>query len=206
MLGTAAINGVPKAMLSFSDVKHAMKSGIGRGSPMGRLMARAQIALVFTIGVKALLAQAAADSLTRYRSLGLPESAGSVPVMYSQAAEPRAFRYREALAAAVNWYRERLKVTMPLTLAVADRDTWEKVQPAGPGSVSYFMPYSTWRRSAGGDIIEGLVSLPARIEDFPGFEAMKADPDLLAEAISFHEAGHISAHALGIGSQNSFCQ
>ena len=65
------------------------------------------------------------------------------------------------------------------------------------------MPNSQWRKSTAGNI-EGLVVLPARIEDFPSFELIKVAPDLLAEAISFHEAGHIFAHALGIESRNPF--
>jgi hypothetical protein len=65
------------------------------------------------------------------------------------------------------------------------------------------MPNSQGRKSKSGSI-EGLVVLPARIEDFPSFELMKVAPDLLAEAISFHEAGHIFAAVLGIGSQNAF--
>lgn len=65
------------------------------------------------------------------------------------------------------------------------------------------MPNSQWRKSPAGNI-EGLVVLPARIEGFPSFELMKVDPDLLAETISFHEAGHIFAHVLGIESRNRF--
>ena len=91
----------------------------------------------------------------------------------------------------------------PVNLAVADRDTWEKLQPAGPRNPPYFMPNSQARKSLAGNI-EGVVILPARIEDFPGFGLMKVAPDLLAEAISFHEAGHIFAYAVGIESRNPF--
>jgi hypothetical protein len=42
------------------------------------------------------------------------------------------------------------------------------------------------------------VTLPARIEDFPGFVDMGADADILAEVISFHEMGHLIAAEEGI--------
>jgi hypothetical protein len=44
----------------------------------------------------------------------------------------------------------------------------------------------------------GLVTLPARMEDFPGFAAMGQDADTLAEVISFHELGHLIAAEEGI--------
>jgi len=44
----------------------------------------------------------------------------------------------------------------------------------------------------------GLVTLPARMEDFPGFVEMGADADILAEVISFHEMGHLIAAEEGI--------
>jgi len=99
--------------------------------------------------------------------------------------------------------RRAVELSVPITLAVADRETWEKVQPPDPRNPPYFVPNSQGRKSKSGSI-EGLVVLPARIEDFPSFELMKAAPDLLAEAISFHEAGHIVAAVPGIGSQNAF--
>ena len=174
-----------------------------RAVRIGKIIITLQMALVFTI-VNTLWAQAPVDQLPKYEKLNLPESASSLRVMYSPSAEQRALRYRQSLTAAVNWYSEQLKVSVPVTLAVADRDKWEKVQPADPRNVPYFMPYATaWRNSPAGNI-EGLVVLPARIETFPNFDAMKVEPDLLAEAISFHEAGHIFAQALGIGSPNPF--
>jgi hypothetical protein len=179
-----------------------MKYRIKSDGP-GAFLIDLRIVLVFAIVVNALSAQVQVDQLIKYQELRLPESAGSVPVMYSPSVEQRALRYRESLAAAVNWYSKQLKVSVPITLAVADRDTWEKVQPADPRSVPYFMPYSIWRNSPADDI-HALVVLPARMEDFPGFEVMGVKPDLLAEAISFHEAGHIFAHVLGIWSGNPF--
>jgi hypothetical protein len=159
--------------------------------------------LVFTL-FNILRAQAPVDPITSYEKLNLPQSAGSVLVRYTPSAEQRALRYRQSLAGAVKWYGEQLKVSVPVTLAVADRDTWEKVQPANPRNPPYFMPNSQLRKSLAGSI-EGLVVLPARIEDFPNFENMQVAPDLLAEAISFHEAGHIFAHgALGLESRNPF--
>jgi hypothetical protein len=155
--------------------------------------------LLFAVGVNGLLAQESNDLLSQYKKLGLPEAAGPVPVMYSPLAEQRALRYQKALTAAAAWYNEQLKMKVHIVLAVVDKDTWEKAE-AEPGGTRYPMPHNHWRTS--GEI--AFVVLPARMEDFPGSALVSKDPDLLAEAISFHEAGHDFAKALGIESGNRF--
>ena len=99
--------------------------------------------------------------LERVRALDLPTADGAVPVIYSVSAKVRAERYRTALETAHHWYEAQLSIRVPVTLAVLDQRDWVKVS-----SVPYPMPNSK----------AGLVTLPARMEDFPGFVKMGAMP------------------------------
>jgi hypothetical protein len=80
-------------------------------------------------------------------------------------------------------------VRVPVTLALLDRADWERAT-----SVPYPMPNSK----------PGLVTLPARMEEFPGFAEMGSDADILAETISFHEMGHLFAAREGIRPGNAW--
>jgi hypothetical protein len=80
-------------------------------------------------------------------------------------------------------------MSVPVTLAVLDRQDWARAS-----TVPYPMPNSK----------PGLITVPFRIEDFPGFAEMQADADILAEIISFHEMGHLFAHKAGIRSTHSW--
>src|SRR5438046_1322390 len=102
----------------------------------------------------------AESPLERLRSLKLPTFAGSVPVVYSAAEKARAERYRSALEPAHRWYETQLDMRVPVTLAVLNRQDWERAT-----AVPYPMPNSK----------PGLVTLPSRIEDFPGFAEMQMD-------------------------------
>ncbi len=124
--------------------------------------------------------------LARVRALNLPSGEGNVPVIYSPARKARAERYRATLAAAHEWYQAQLGVSVPVTLAVLDKQDWQRAT-----SIPYPMPNSK----------TGLVTLPSQMEDFPGFSEMKADANILAESISFHELGHLFADKAGIGSR-----
>jgi hypothetical protein len=123
------------------------------------------------------------------QSLGLPTVHGSVPLIYSVSARSRAERYRTALETAHRWYEAQLAIRVPVTLAVLDQRDWMRAS-----SVPYPMPNSK----------PGLVTLPARMEDFPSFTVMGQGPDLLAEVISFHEMGHLIAAEEGIQSANGW--
>jgi hypothetical protein len=127
--------------------------------------------------------------LERVRALRLPTVGGSVPVIYSVAAKARAERYRTALETAHRWYEAQLGIGVQVTLAVLDRRDWARAS-----SVPYPMPNSK----------PGLVTLPARMEDFPGFTTMGQDADILAEVISFHEMGHLIAAKVGIQPANGW--
>ncbi|MBZ5624219.1 MAG: hypothetical protein LAQ69_36800 [Acidobacteriia bacterium] len=132
----------------------------------------------------------AENALARVRALNLPILDGGVTVIYSPSAKARAQRYQAALEAAHKWYEAQLGVSVPVTLAVLDKPDWERAT-----SVPYPMPNAK----------TGLVTVPSRMEDFPGFADMQADADILAETISFHEMGHIFADDYeGIRSRNSW--
>lgn len=127
--------------------------------------------------------------LERVRALRLPTLDGSVPVIYSVTAKERAERYRAVLDTAHRWYEAQLGIRVPVTLAVLDQRDWSRAS-----SVPYPMPNSKG----------GLVTLPARMEDFPGFAAMGQDADILTEVISFHEMGHLIAAEAGILAANGW--
>src|SRR5215475_8918754 len=94
----------------------------------------------------------AESALERVRALNLPTVDGEVQVIYSPAAKARAESYRFTLETAHRWYETQLGIRVPVTLAVLDKQDWERATP-----VSYPMPNSK----------PGLVTLPSRIEDFP---------------------------------------
>jgi len=84
-----------------------MRCPNGRAIRVGRVPINLQVGLLFAI-VSTLWAQAPVDALTKYEKLNLPQSPGSVLVMYTPSAEQRALRYRQILAGAVKWYGEQL--------------------------------------------------------------------------------------------------
>jgi hypothetical protein len=142
--------------------------------------------LVFLTSVSSCFGQAD-NALARVRALSLPMLKGDVPALYSPAAKTRAELYRSTLEAAHTWYETQLGIAVPVTLAVLDKPDWGQATP-----VPYPMPNSK----------PGLVTLPSRMEDFPGFAEMKVDADVLAQVISIHELGHLVADKEGIGARN----
>jgi len=126
-------------------------------------------------------AQSPADMLVRLRALQLKEAAGPVPLIYSPASEERALRWQRSLAAARAWYQAQLHLEAPITLAVLDRETWKKATTAS-------LPHAV--------VKSGLILFPEHIEDIYPDAPKSLDPVLGAEAVSFHEAGHIFADAL----------
>ena len=125
----------------------------------------------------------------KVRSLGLPEAAGSVPVLYVGAAKDRALRLQKSLEAAHAWYEEQLRVRVPIVLAVLDSEAGDKVH------VSTALPHSVYSETPALVIIPAIVqnSPPAGHEDF-----------LEHEPAQFHEDGHILANSLKIWSGNAF--
>jgi len=128
-------------------------------------------------------AQSPADMLSRLRALQLKEAPGPVPLIYSPASEHRALRWQRSLALAHAWFQSQLHIEAPVTLAVLDRETWRKVTPE-------ILPHAIVRSS--------LIVFPEHIEDIYPDAFKSLDPVLGAEAVTFHEAGHIFADALKI--------
>jgi hypothetical protein len=118
--------------------------------------------------------------LSRLRALHLKEAHGPVPLMYSPGSEQRAFRWQRSLSAAHGWFQAQLGLEAPVTLAVLDRETWNKVSTEA-------LPHAM--------VKPGLILFPEHIEDiYP--DAKSLNPALAAEAVTFHEAGHIFADSL----------
>jgi hypothetical protein len=156
----------------------------------------AGVAIVLSAGV--LFGQDSDVILSRYRKLNLPEAAGSIHVFYSHGAEQRALLYQKRLEAAVKWFSGQLGTQVPMVLAVIDKETWKETE----GLDLYPLPHIVDGKGS----YPSLIVCPAHIEDFPGLYKFKpdVDPNLAAEAVLFHEAGHIFASHLGIWSGNHF--
>src|SRR5215475_3302709 len=75
-------------------------------------------------------AQEADSALSRLRKLHLPESAGSVPVIYVPEAEQRALLYRDEVQNARAWLEQELEIQVPVVLGVVDRETYGLLIPA----------------------------------------------------------------------------
>jgi hypothetical protein len=127
------------------------------------------------------------SALENLRALNLPVMEGTVPAIYSRSAKARAALYRSALETAHRWYEAQLGIQVPATLAVLDEHDWKRAS-----RVPYPMP----------NAMAGLVSVPSRMEDFPGFAEMRVDAVILTETISFHEMGHLFAGHEGIRAGN----
>ena len=136
-----------------------------------------------------LSAQGADSHLTRLRNLHLPESPGSVPVMYVPSAKKRALRYQKELQNANAWFEEQLWLHVPMVLAVLDRDHYQAQVGHWP------LPWSEYGLSP------GIVYFPSLVEELVGSEPQAKTP---GEYITYHEAGHIFAAPLRIRSGNSF--
>jgi hypothetical protein len=142
-----------------------------------------------TLMIAILSAQVADSPSTKLRNLHLPESPGSVPVVYAPSAKERALRYQKELQGAHAWFEEQLRIQVPTVLAVLDREEFQAQGGHWP------LPHSNPRSAP------GIVFLPSHMEDLVGPEPKAKTP---GEYITYHEAGHIFADRLKIGSGNSF--
>jgi hypothetical protein len=129
------------------------------------------------------IAQPRDHTLSKLRELHLRESPGRVPLIYPLVAERRALRYRRALQAAHEWYEKQLRLSLPITLAVLDKETFAKLSSSP-------MPYSQFN--------PGLVVIPTHMDDVTSLRPPDVDFVLLGEAVAFHEAGHVFANTLKI--------
>ena len=136
------------------------------------------------------------STLQKVRALRLQYASGLVPAYFSTGFEARALKYQKTMIACQRWYEQQVGRHVDLTLAVLNREDWEK---ASPPSGAYPMPYS---KSLGGPV----VVLPARFEDFPNSADFTDDVELLVENISYHEMGHIYADAIDLKSDDVLLQ
>ena len=139
--------------------------------------------MLLCVTYRASIAQPPDHTLTKLRGLHLPKGEGRTPLTYAPAVEQRARQYQKALQGAHEWYEERLQLRLPITLAVLDRETFERLSRPP-------MPYSQFN--------PGLVVLPSHLENVTSLRPPEVDFALVNEAVAFHEAGHIFANALKI--------
>src|SRR5215813_15441330 len=79
---------------------------------------------VYAVTFAVLGAQEPDSPLMKLRKLHLPESPGSVPVIFAPSAEQRALEYQKELQRAHAWFEERLGIRVPMILSVLDEGTY----------------------------------------------------------------------------------
>ncbi|MGD1095668.1 MAG: hypothetical protein ABSB35_27205 [Bryobacteraceae bacterium] len=147
------------------------------------------LAAVSALMATSLSAQGTETQLARLRNLHLPESPGSVPVIYSPPAKERALRYQAELQNAHTWFEEQLRIQVPMLLAVLDREEYQSL--GGRWALPYCHQLSN----------PGIVFLPSHLEELVGPEPEAKTP---GEYVTYHEAGHIFADRLKIEGGNPF--
>jgi hypothetical protein len=145
---------------------------------------------LYALTLTVMSAQDPDSPLVKLRKLHLPESPGSVPVIYVPSAEQRALQYQKELQSAHAWFEERLGIRVPMVLSVLDQATYSV-----PGSGHWPMPHSN------NASVPGLIVMPSRVEEISGQEPKARTP---GEYITYHEAGHIFAAPLKMWSGNAF--
>jgi len=155
--------------------------------------------LLLMLGSVSLWGQSAENIIGKFRKLNLESAWGKVPVMYSAGDEKRALRYQKRLIDGLTWFEEQLGIQVPAVLIVADKDSWAKADRHQYPQPHCYFPFSASS--------PGAIVLPARMEDFPGgLMFPEVDMELATEMASLHEAGHLIAYQLGIGSDNLFVE
>jgi hypothetical protein len=131
------------------------------------------------------------DRLEILRKLNLPESQGSVPVIYVPAARDRALAYQRSLEDAHAWFEQQLGLKLSVYLAVVDQQTYSKLN-----DVPWPMPYSDPDQAS-----PDVIVFPSRMEDLIGPETQSKTA---GEYVTYHEDGHEFAYALKIRSGNEW--
>jgi len=122
--------------------------------------------------------------------LHLSHASGPVPVYYSSGFEARALKYQKAVIACQQWYNQQVRKHVDITLAVLNKEDWEKVT-----DVPYPMPANVggWRSLPPAGLL-----VPARFEDYPNSADFADNAELLVQNIAFHELGHLYVHYNGM--------
>jgi hypothetical protein len=122
------------------------------------------------------------------QELDLRSAPGLVEVMYSPASEGRALRWQRSLAAAQDWFQKELKLKVPVTLVVLNREDWKAVTPQP-------LPMAL--------APDRMIVFPEHIEDLWAGAPQGLDVVLAAEAGLFHHAGVLFADSYNLDS-NAF--
>ncbi len=134
------------------------------------------------------------NALSRLLALRLARVEGSVPVYYSAGLKALALRDQAEITDCAAWYSKQLHVSVPVTLAVLDRNDWERVG----GLMGYPMAQALADQ---GDVI----FMPDSFASYPG-QKMHVDLAKKLAFISFHETGHLYQRALHLEGPDLFLQ
>ena len=134
------------------------------------------------------------NALTRLLALRLARLEGAVPVYYSAGLKALARRDQVEIMDCAAWYSHQLHVRVPVTLAVLNRNDWEREG----GLMGYPMAQALADQ---GDVI----FMPDSFANYPG---QKTHVDLAKKLdfISLHETGHLYQRALHLEGPDLFMQ
>jgi len=170
------------------------------------LLAQAQAQLPAAVPASAA-APRPAPLLEGVRALGLPTSSGRITAHHAVGADEKALRLRQTVEAAMDFYRERLGVELPLHMAVLNRAQWGVLvpwQPYGIPGVAGQPPVIFMPAGDDGLAAEDALALKGRAK--PDTQALLARSGLsfdeaarrYVDLVGLHELGHAMTRALGI--------
>lgn len=134
------------------------------------------------------------NALGRLLALRLAHIEGAVPVYYSDGLKTVALRDQAEITDCAAWYSHQLHVSVPVTLAVLNRNDWDRVG----GLMGYPMAQALADQG-------NVIFMPDSFASYPG---QKTNVDLGKKLgfISFHETGHLYQHALHLEGPDLFMQ
>jgi len=124
----------------------------------------------------------------RVRELELRSAGGGVELMYSPSSEGRALRWQRSLAAGQDWFQKQLKLQVPVTLVVLNREDWKEVTPQP-------LPMAL--------APDRMIVFPEHVEDIWAGAPKELDVVVASEAGLFHHAGVLFADSYNLDS-NAF--
>ena len=143
---------------------------------------------------QAALPSSTPNALSRLLALRLARIAGGVPVYYSDGLKAVALRDQSEITDCAAWYSHQLHVSVPVTLAVLNRNDWERIV----GLMAYPMAQAVAGQ-------ENVIFMPDSFASYPG---QKTHVDLAKKLdfISFHETGHLYQRVLHLEGPDLFMQ
>jgi hypothetical protein len=162
--------------------------------------------LVLIVAMSAEVSAQASGSLDSVKALVTPTLKNKIVIYYSPGYEARAKEILPMIEKAMSFYEKKLKLKMDLSIAVLDREQWEKVAkaPYGMPHVSASPHVAFLPATPDGVIAQAIMQVKPFVgKDTTdrlgklGFTYEKAT-NKLVDLIGLHELGHTYANSLGL--------